>query len=77
MWRRSFCKTCGVYIATDLNPLTDEEVAALPEKVREFRATRGEKRPFNLRVLNGFDVKCVKPIQGDGRTRMGPPYVNP
>jgi hypothetical protein len=66
-----------VYIATDLNPLTDEELAALPDATREFRATRGYKRPFNLRVLNGFDVKCVKPIQGDGWTRMEPQYVNP
>ncbi len=77
VWRHSFCKTCGVYIATDPNELSEEEIAALPESVRAFRADKGDKRPFNLRVLNGFDVKSVKPMQVDGWTRQTPGYVNP
>ena len=77
VWRKSFCKTCGVYVATDLNSLTDDEVAALPEAIRNFRAAKSDRRPLNLRVLNGFDVKCVKPTRVDGWTHQQPPYVNP
>ena len=66
-----------MYIATDLNDLTDEQIAALPEAVRNFRAERGNKRPFNLRVLNGFDVKCVKTMRVDGWSRQQSQYVNP
>ncbi|KAK4241956.1 hypothetical protein C8A03DRAFT_29851 [Achaetomium macrosporum] len=78
VWRKSFCKTCGVHIGADLNPdLTAEEVAALPEAVRNFRTVRADKHGFNLRALNGFDVKCVKPFRNDGRNRLQPAYVNP
>ncbi|KAK3898450.1 hypothetical protein C8A05DRAFT_37960 [Staphylotrichum tortipilum] len=77
VWRHSFCKTCGVYVATDQNELSDEEVAALPEAIRAFRVDKADKRPFNLRVLNGFDVKSVKAMQVDGWTRQMPGYVNP
>lgn len=62
---------------TDLNPLTDEELAALPEGPRSFRAAMGDTRLFNLRVLNGFDVKSVKPARFDGWNTVLPPYVNP
>ncbi len=66
-----------MHIAADQNSLTDDEVAALPEAVRNFRASKSDKRPLNLRVLNGFDVKGVKPMRVDGWTHQQPPYVNP
>ena len=77
VWRKAFCKTCGAYVFTDLNPLTDDEVAALPEWAQNFRAAKSNIRPFNLRALNGFDLKSVKPIQSDGWNRVQPQYVNP
>ncbi|KAK4158093.1 hypothetical protein C8A00DRAFT_11153 [Chaetomidium leptoderma] len=78
VWRKSFCKTCGVHIGAGANPsLTDDDVAALPEGVRNFRAMMINKCPTNLRALNGFDVKCVKPTRSDGWTRQQPQYVNP
>jgi hypothetical protein len=66
-----------VYVFTDLNPLTDDEVAALPEWAQNFRAAKINIRPFNLRALNDFDLKSVKPIQSDGWNRVQPQYVNP
>ena len=66
-----------MHVYVDLNPLTDEEVAALPEAVQEFRADRINKRPLTLRVLDGFDIKCVNPTRFDGWTNIRPPYVNP
>ena len=77
VWRKSFCKTCGVHIGSDANPhLTEEEITALPEWVRQFRASKANVRPLNLRVLNGLDVKSVTPIKGDGWNRE-PAYVYP
>ncbi|AEO67103.1 uncharacterized protein THITE_2115904 [Thermothielavioides terrestris NRRL 8126] len=77
VFRKVFCKTCGVHIGAEPNPdLTDEEIAALPEVVREFRATRLDLRPMNLRAFNGLDLKRVKPTQVDGWSR-GQQYANP
>jgi hypothetical protein len=78
IWRKSFCKTCGVHIGSDANPhLTDEDIAALPEAARSFRAAQIDTRPLNARVLDGFDVKSVKPMQNDGWNRQTPVYVYP
>ncbi|KAL2130688.1 hypothetical protein VTI74DRAFT_6075 [Chaetomium olivicolor] len=77
VWRKSFCRTCGVHIGSDVNPLTDEEISALPEPVRNFRAAHIDARPFNTRVLNGFDLKSVKPFRSDGWGRQQPAYVYP
>ncbi|KAK3390567.1 Mss4-like protein [Podospora didyma] len=76
-WRKAFCKTCGVHLLNVLNPLTDEEVAALSDSAREFRATRGHMRPVNIRVLNGFDLKSIEVTKSDNGTKFGVPYVNP
>ncbi|KAK4112072.1 hypothetical protein N656DRAFT_710317 [Canariomyces notabilis] len=71
------CKTCGVQIFLDLNPLTDEEIAALPEDMRKRRAHNIDVRPFNLRVLNNFDLESIKPVRHDGYNTIKPAYVNP
>lgn len=76
VWRKQFCKTCGVQVAADLNPLTDDEIAALPLEVRDQRAREASYRPLNLRVFDGVDLKRVKPARVDGWAR-GKPYVNP
>lgn len=66
-----------MHIGSDANPLTDEEIAALPDAARNFRAAHIDRRPLNLRVLNGFDVKSVKPMQSDGWSKQKPAYVYP
>ncbi|KAK4166062.1 hypothetical protein QBC43DRAFT_26100 [Cladorrhinum sp. PSN259] len=77
-WRRWFCKTCAVYIFTDVNDdLTAEELAALPEGVRGFREKMGDRRPFNLRVLDEFDLGSVDAKLNDGWKNQTPEYVNP
>ncbi|KAK0621602.1 Mss4-like protein [Bombardia bombarda] len=77
VWRKSFCKTCGVFVFSEPRPMTEEEVAALPEAARGFYLTKGDWRPFTLRALNNFDLSIVKPIQADGWGRGDPKYVNP
>jgi Uncharacterized conserved protein len=77
VWRRTFCRNCGTYVFTEPNLLTEEEVAALPERARTMRARTLDRRPLNIRVLDGFDVKAVTPIQGDCWALLQPGYVNP
>ncbi|KAK3292201.1 Mss4-like protein [Chaetomium fimeti] len=78
IWRKLFCKTCGVHIASEVNPdQTEEEIAALPEMYQQFRATHFNTQPLNLRVVNGLDVKSLKVIRGDGWSKQIPQYVYP
>ncbi|KAJ4300535.1 hypothetical protein N0V88_003213 [Collariella sp. IMI 366227] len=67
IWRKSFCQTCGVNIATGPDPNTSaEEIAELSEEAQQFRETMRNKRLFNTRVLDAFDVKSLKSTKGDG-----------
>ncbi|GAB1318689.1 Glutathione-dependent formaldehyde-activating enzyme [Madurella fahalii] len=75
--RLAICKTCGVHIYIDLNPLTDEEIAELPEAVRTNRSRQIDLRPFNLRVLNDLNLGSVKTARLDGWNERQPAYVNP
>ncbi|KAK3687489.1 Mss4-like protein [Podospora appendiculata] len=76
-WAKAFCKRCGVHVLNNLNPLTDEEVAALSEPARMRRVGFGDFRPFNLRILNDFDPGSVKPEHLDGWNTIKPMYTNP
>lgn len=76
-WRKAFCKTCGVQIMNDLNPLSDEEVAAQPEEARERRNRLMGYRPVNMRTLDNFDLDTVKVSQASTSEKMEPLYVNP
>lgn len=76
-WRKSFCKTCGVHIMNDLNPLTDDEVAALAEADQQVRARLKDFRPVTLRMFNNFDLNSVKAVRGEGGKNVKPLYVNP
>jgi len=76
-WNKAFCKTCGVHIMNDLNPLTDEQVAALPESTQQMRVRLGEFRPLTLRMLNNFELSSVKAVRGEGGKNIPPLYVNP
>ncbi|KAB5572065.1 Mss4-like protein [Coniochaeta sp. 2T2.1] len=79
VWRKGFCKTCGVQIMNEPNPLTDEQVEALPAEVRAFRDGKMDWFPVNLRILNDFDFDAVmdKVQRMDGWNMAKPPYVNP
>ena len=75
-WRKTFCKTCGVPISNETADLSDEEIAALPEIVRNWRVKCLDLLPLNLRTLNGFDFKSLPTRIGEGK-KLGKPYVNP
>lgn len=74
---KTFCKRCGVPMTNLHNPMTDEEQAALPERVQFWHNLSKSKYPVNIRVLDGIDLKSLKPQQIDGKTEHQPEYVNP
>ncbi|KAL2159436.1 hypothetical protein VTH06DRAFT_2441 [Thermothelomyces fergusii] len=77
-WRKMFCKTCGENIGTELNPdLTEDEVAALPEGARKFRAEHANTKSINLRTINGLDVTRLELVREDGWNNIQPQYVYP
>jgi len=78
IWRKLFCKTCGVHIGSEVNPdATEEDIAALPEAYQKHRAAHLDVRPLNLRILAGLDVKKVETKRGDGWSMQNPQYVYP
>ncbi len=76
-WRKGFCKTCGVQLMNEINPLTDDEVAALPELARAYRKRMINCRPINLRILNDYDFSKLETLKYDGYNAVKPMYVNP
>jgi hypothetical protein len=79
VFRKAFCKTCGVYIMNDLTPMPAEQVAALPEQAQSFRARMIDIRPVTLRMLNNYNLDEIKDKvrQADGFNSIKPMYVNP
>ncbi|GJC79167.1 hypothetical protein ColLi_02005 [Colletotrichum liriopes] len=74
---KTFCKTCGVPLTNQFNPLTEEERNALTEDARYWHNWSEDKHPVNARVLNGVDLKSLKTLYVDGKTEHQPAYVNP
>lgn len=76
--RKSFCKVCGIVLTNRWNPdFTQEQEDALPEDIRNFVQGLKPRNPLNLRVLPEVDVSKLKIVQGEGRLRPLPDYVNP
>ncbi len=79
LWQKGFCKTCGVQLVNKRVPLTEEELAAVPEIYLQRRGPV-EFTPVTLRVLNNFDLTALRPEQiemSEGWSKWGPEYVNP
>ncbi|KAK1965142.1 glutathione-dependent formaldehyde-activating enzyme [Colletotrichum sublineola] len=74
---KTFCKTCGVPLTSQHNPLTEEERNALAEDVRYWHDWSKDKHPVNARALDGVDLKSLKVHHVDGKTEFQPGYVNP
>ncbi|KAL7938807.1 Mss4-like protein [Trichoderma chlorosporum] len=72
-----FCKTCGVVLLNQFNDLSEEEIAALPERMRLFRDRQHAFTGFNARVLHGVDISKFKTKKVDGANNIPGEYVNP
>ncbi len=83
VWQKGFCKICGVQLINRWVPLTEEEVAALPE-THQKRRTPGRSSDqiiaVTLRALNDFDMSAIKKEQikmFNGWELSEPKYENP
>ncbi|OAA68377.1 glutathione-dependent formaldehyde-activating gfa [Niveomyces insectorum RCEF 264] len=77
-----FCRRCGVHIGAAPYPVTEEELAALPEIARSdnalvWRERSATRAPVNTRVLHGIEFDKLVPRRVPGYTLIQPPYVNP
>ncbi|KAI1806150.1 glutathione-dependent formaldehyde-activating enzyme [Daldinia bambusicola] len=76
LFGKSFCKTCGISIHNNVQPVSEEELNKLPEDQREVVKGGLSLMPINLRVINGLDVGDLNVKQVDGYSRP-PLYVEP
>ncbi|KAI0834379.1 Mss4-like protein [Hypoxylon sp. FL0890] len=77
IWKKSFCRTCGVPIHNHIDDYTPEQIAELPEDKRQWTIDHLDWSPINLRALDGVDLseRPIKRIEG---SKLGyAPYVNP
>ncbi|RWA04580.1 hypothetical protein EKO27_g10524 [Xylaria grammica] len=75
--RKTFCGICGVPIHNELVHFTDEELAAKPEKERDYIVGGLVFAPVNLRVINGLDVNDLNVGRFHGYSASQPQYVEP
>lgn len=66
-----------MHILNEVNPLTDEEVAALSMEGQSMRPMILNYRSVTLRALNNFDLRSIKAGKNEGWSLLGKPYVNP
>ncbi|KAI9147794.1 glutathione-dependent formaldehyde-activating enzyme [Paramyrothecium foliicola] len=64
---KTFCKICGVTVSNNMRKLSDEELAAIPEKLKGFVEGAWKMHPVNIRVLHGVDLKKLNIGKTEGR----------
>ncbi|KAI1165086.1 glutathione-dependent formaldehyde-activating enzyme [Nemania serpens] len=74
---KKFCKICGVVVSSEPVKLTDEEAAKLDEPTTQWYESSKPITAFNLRVINGLNVKELTPNHFDGYNFIQPGYVEP
>ncbi|KAI0380559.1 Mss4-like protein [Hypomontagnella monticulosa] len=78
VWRKTFCRTCGIPIQNHIEDYTPERIEAeIPEEHQQWAREHLEWSPINLRVLEGVNLGELKFRRVNGMTRRGPFYENP
>lgn len=81
VWRKSFCRTCGVPVHNRIEDYTPAQIEELPVEQQQWARDHLDWSPVNLRVMDGIDLGELKIKRIDGSTRSGPPkpgsYVDP
>ncbi len=76
--RKAFCKTCGLVITNEANPsLSEEAIAALPDRAKQWREHQQNNWGLNIRLLNDFDINSPTIKKLDLWNIIQPMYVNP
>jgi len=77
-FEKTFCKVCGVNVGNEAADLSEEELAALPEKLRGLHKMAQTVSPTNLKVLNDVDFGGLKDARKITEGALAEPkYVNP
>ncbi|KAI1090966.1 hypothetical protein F5B19DRAFT_296257 [Rostrohypoxylon terebratum] len=77
VWKKSFCRTCGVPVHNHIDDYTPEQIAELPEENRERAVDHLDWSPINLRVLDGINLGELPLRRIEGSKFGTVPYVNP
>ncbi|KAI2472676.1 Mss4-like protein [Annulohypoxylon bovei var. microspora] len=77
IWKKPFCRTCGVSVYNHIDDYTPEQIAELPEGKRQWAVDHLDWSPINLRVLDGVKLGELRLRRIEGSKLGIPPYVNP
>jgi hypothetical protein len=61
----------------EINPKTEDELAALSDKAREWRLRVLDLNPITLRCLNDVDWRQLKTERPNCAKAIPPDYINP
>ncbi|KAI1804920.1 hypothetical protein F4811DRAFT_518189 [Daldinia bambusicola] len=74
VWRKSFCRACGVALHNRIEDYTPERIEReLPAEQRQWARDHLDWSPVNLRVLDGVDLAALRITRVEGSKRSGPP----
>ncbi|KAI2607283.1 glutathione-dependent formaldehyde-activating enzyme [Hypoxylon fragiforme] len=76
LFGKVFCKICGVSAYNKLQPITEDQINAMPEDRQGFVRVWLDRIPINLRVINDLNVNDLGLEVCDGYDRE-PRYVEP
>ncbi|OTA55598.1 hypothetical protein K449DRAFT_171672 [Hypoxylon sp. EC38] len=77
IWKKSFCRTCGVPIHNHIDDYTPEQIAELPEDKRQWTIDHLDWSPINLRILDGVNLNELPITRVEGSKLGYAAYVNP
>ncbi|KAI1142300.1 glutathione-dependent formaldehyde-activating enzyme [Hypoxylon sp. FL0543] len=77
LFGKTFCKTCGIAVHNQVQPITEDELNAMTEERRNFIKGGMEMTPINLRLFNDLDVEDLNVAHFDGYNKNLPLYVEP
>ncbi|KAI1210860.1 glutathione-dependent formaldehyde-activating enzyme [Annulohypoxylon truncatum] len=77
LFGKTFCKTCGIAVHNQRQPITEEQLKELPEGMQNFARGGQNLTPINLRLFNDLDIKNLNVAQFDGYNTTLPRYVEP
>ncbi|XXG98064.1 coatomer subunit beta [Hypoxylon texense] len=77
IWRKTFCRACGVPLGNYIETYDAEEIEKLPEENREWVKSHLDWSPVNVRVLDGVDMGELNVTRVNGSALRAPFYVNP
>lgn len=78
-WLKGFCKTCGVQIMNEPNPLAPDHAESSSSEAEASGEGQLDWLPINIRILDDLDLDVIKDKveKYDGWNLAKPPYVNP